>query len=863
MRSFRNITYNSIIPLLVGSISLFVISGGCERLDPVKKLIVKTRSVSDITHNSCSVAGEIIDFRRDSVTQHGFCFSQLKDPTINDATLLLGSNSKEEVFSDALTGLEASMLYYVKAFATDNGGTIYGDELEFTTSEVTVLTVPSITTAEITTITENTASSGGEITNNGGASITQKGVCWGTSQNPTLSNFRTTDGTGSASFTSSLNGLNCNTVYFVRAYATNSEGVGYGQQLSFTTNSCTADLPTLSTSSVTSITENSALGGGDVTDDGGASVTAKGVCWSTSQNPTINDSYTTDGTGTGSYTSSITGLACGTAYYLKAYATNTSGTTYGTQVSFTTSQCSVNLPTVTTSPVNTITETSAQGGGNVTSDGGASVTAKGVCWSTSQNPTISDSHTTNGSGTGSFTSAITGLSCEIKYYVRAYVTNSVGTAYGEEVSFTTGACPGGIPVVTTTVVSSITQTSAQGGGDVTDDGGRTVTAKGVCWSTSPSPTISDNNSSDGTGTGPYTSAITGLSCGTTYYVRAYATNSAGTAYGTQESFITGQCPSTVPTVSTISLSNITETSAQGGGDVTSDGGETVTARGVCWSTSPGPTTSDNLTTDGTGTGSFTSDISGLNPLTTYYVRAYATNSLGTSYGNELNFLTSSELISDYDGNYYQTVVIGDQTWMAENLKSIHYANGAAIPLVESNAMWDGLSDSDKAYCWNDNNASTGNTYGALYTWATAMNGTGSSVANPSGVQGVCPSGWHLPSDDEWKQLEMHLGMIQTEADKEGWRGTNEGGKLKETGTTYWNSPNIGATNTSGFTALPGGNRYDYGTFFNVGSSALFWTTSEYSGSAAWARSLSYNIAEVYRGNYTKSNGFSVRCVRDD
>lgn len=762
MRSFRNITFRSTIPLLVGSILLFVISDGCERLDPVKKLIVKTRSVSGITHNSCSVAGEIIDFRKDSVTQHGFCFSQSKDPTINDAILLLGSNSKQEVFSDALTGLDPGMIYYVKAFATDNSGTIYGDELEFTTSEAPVLTVPLLITTEITSVTENTASSGGEITNDGGASITQKGVCWGTSQNPTLSNFRTTDGSGSASFTSALIGLNCNMVYYVRAYATNSEGVGYGLQLSFTTNTCTANLPTLSTLPVTSITDNSAQSGGDVTDDGGASVTAKGVCWSTSQNPTINDSFTTDGTGTGSYTSSITGLACETTYYVKAYATNTSGTTYGTQESFTTSSCSASSPTVTTTPV-----------------------------------------------------------------------------------------------------SSITETSAQGGGDVTSDGGAAVTAKGVCWSTSPSPAISDNYTSDGSGTGTFISSLTGLSCGTTYYVRAYATNSAGTAYGTQESFITSQCPATAPTVSTLSLSNITETSAQSGGDVTSDGGETVTARGVCWSTSSSPTTSDNFTTDGTGTGSFTSDISGLSPLTTYYVRAYATNSIGTSYGNELNFLTSSELISDYDGNYYQTVVIGDQTWMAENLKSIHYADGTVIPLVESTAMWDALSDSDKAYCWNNNNSSTGNTYGALYTWATAMNGTGSSVANPSGVQGVCPSGWHLPSNSEWKQLEMYLGMSEAEADKEGWRGTNEGGKLKETGTTYWNSPNTGATNSSGFTALPGGNRYDYGTFFNVGSIALFWTTTEYNSSGAWARSLSYNIAEVYRGNYYKSNGFSVRCVRDD
>jgi uncharacterized protein (TIGR02145 family) len=411
-------------------------------------------------------------------------------------------------------------------------------------------------------------------------------------------------------------------------------------------------------------------------------------------------------------------------------------------------------------------------------------------------------------------------------------------------------------------VSSITETTAQSGGNVTDDDGRNVTAKGVCWSTSPSPTISDTHTSDGTGTGSYTSLLTGLSCGTTYHIRAYATNSAGTAYGAQESFITNQCPATTPTVSTIALSNITETSAQSGGEITSDGGEAVTAKGVCWSTTPGPTTSDNYTTDGSGTESYISDISGLSPLTTYYVRAYATNSLGTAYGNELNFLTSSELIVDYDGNQYQTVVIGEQTWMAENLKVTHYANGEAIPLIESNAMWVAVSEGDKAYCWNDNNSSTGDTYGALYTWTAAMNGTGSSDVNPSGIQGVCPSGWHLPSDAEWKQLELHQGMSQAEADNTGWRGSNEGGKLKDIGTTNWNSPNTGASNTSGFTALPGGNRYDYGTFFNVGSIALFWSSAEFNGTNAQARSLSYNIAKTYRSSYDKTSGFSVRCIMD-
>ena len=194
--------------------------------------------------------------------------------------------------------------------------------------------------------------------------------------------------------------------------------------------------PTVTTSQVTNVTQTTATCGGNVTDDGGGQVTERGICWGTSQTPTISGSHVSSGTGTGSYTVNMTGLTANTTYYVRAYATNSAGTAYGSEVSFTTSQI-VTVPTVTTSQVTNITQTTVTCGGNVTATGNATVTARGVCWSTSQNPTVTGSHTTNGTGTGSFTSSITDLSPNTTYYVRAYATNSAGTAYGTQRSFTT------------------------------------------------------------------------------------------------------------------------------------------------------------------------------------------------------------------------------------------------------------------------------------------------------------------------------------------------------------------------------------------------------------------------------------------
>ena len=474
-----------------------------------------------------------------------------------------------------------------------------------------------------------------------------------------------------------MTALEENTTYYYMAYMVNNNEVMYGEQKSFTTAESIHE-PTIVTNSISDITQISAIGGGNITSNGGASITARGVCWSTLKNPTVGNSHTTDGTGEGEFSSNITGLTANTTYYVRAYATNSVGTSYGEELSFTTSE-TIQKPTVVTNAVTNITQTTALCSGNVTSNGGAAVTAKGMCWSTTQNPTISNSHSTDGTGEGEYTSKLTNLSPKTTYYVRAYAANSMGTNYGEQVMFTTNE-EMDKPAVITKSVGNITQTSAQCGGEVTDDGGTPVTSKGVCWSTAQNPTINNSHTSDGSGDGEFTSNITGLSANTTYYVRAYATNSEGTSYGEQKSFTTLEYFE-LPTVTTYSVSSIMQTTASCGGYVSDDGGANVTAKGVCWSTSQNPTISDNITNDGTGEGAFTSTMTGLEAVTTYYVRAYATNSEGTSYGEERSFTTSP---------YLPTVITYPVTQITD-----------CTAIFEGNIVSDGGAEvTERGFCWS-------------------------------------------------------------------------------------------------------------------------------------------------------------------
>lgn len=396
------------------------------------------------------------------------------------------------------------------------------------------------------------------------------------------------------------------------------------------------------------------------------------------------------------------------------------------------------------------------------------------------------------------------------------------------------------PVVITEKVTDITTTNATSGGHIMSDGGSPVTVRGVCWDTITSPTVDNFKTMDGAGAGSFKSNLTGLQPGTLYYAKAYATNAAGTTYGFETAFTT--TPIT-PILTTAEVTDITTNSVISGGDITTDRGLAVTARGVCWSSDTEflPTLEDSHTNDGAGDGSFTSSITGLEPGTRYYIRAYATNSGGTAYGYPRVFQTYPELgpivfnpeltygtVTDIDNNTYKTIQIGTQTWMAENLKTTRLNDGTPIALITNDSIWSRTHE--PAYCiWYNG------IYGAIYNFYTVQ------------TEKLCPTGWHVPSKEDLEILSEYLGGASV-----------AGGKLKETGTDHWHEPNEGATNSSGFTALPGGMRSIQGFYSFIGGNGRWWRNSQ-----ADIFDLHYSSGSINLNIGCSYNcGMTVRCIKD-
>jgi uncharacterized protein (TIGR02145 family) len=612
-------------------------------------------------------------------------------------------------------------------------------------------------------------------------------------------------------------------------------------------------LPRVTTTAASSVTLTGAITGGDVTSDGGSPVTGRGSAYGKVQNPTIADSTTSDGTGTGVFTSTLIGLTASTNYFVRAYATNSVGTVYGNEESFTTS--SPTPPQLTTTTVSSVTWIGAMTGGDVSSDGGSPVTGRGSAYGIVQNPNTADNTTSDGTGTGVFTSTLIGLTASTNYYVRAYATNSVGTAYGNEVSFMTESLPGvrcpGTPTVT----------------DIDGNVYNTVQIGNQCWTlTNLKVSKYVNGATIPTGLSSSEWSTTTSGAYAIYNNDPVKDGLFGKLYNhytVKDS--RGLCPSgwRVPSDADLStLVNQLGVPMNAGGALKSTG---IQPAAWGWaSPNTGATNSSGFTalpggvrgfsggfysltssgsfwsSDGNGTG-LSSNAWYRNVISANSTIYRSTNYRSTGMSVRC-VMGSGGPVSDVDNNGYETVQIGTQVWMKSNLKTSRYRNGDSIQSGLSNSSWQNTTSG--AYAIYNNDLVNNGLYGKLYNHHAVTD-----------IRGLCPTGWHVPSDGEWTTLENYLGGS--------WAA---GGAIRSTATQPtpggWDSPASGTTNSSGFTALPGGMRGFGGDFSNATFSAVWWSSSLYSGSVA--RSLDLYSSTPYTNSSIndRTHGLSVRCVMD-
>jgi uncharacterized protein (TIGR02145 family) len=383
------------------------------------------------------------------------------------------------------------------------------------------------------------------------------------------------------------------------------------------------------------------------------------------------------------------------------------------------------------------------------------------------------------------------------------------------------------PVVDTDSISSVTGTAAVFHAKVTSDGGEAVTAQWFRYGTSAASLV-DSAAVAGTAT-PFTASVSTLTAGTTYYVAGFARNAKGTTPGDTLSFTTWAAP----TVDTDTASSVTATAATLNATFT-NGGSAVTATGFKYATNAALTSPTDVA--GSGTSSpFTKALTGLTHSTQYWAVGYATNSVGTSYGDTITFTTSASAFTcgttvSYDGHNYTTVSIGSQCWFKENLRNDNYRDGTAIPGHLDDTAWSNETSGAQTI-YNADSVANFATYGRLYNWYAVTD-----------AAGLCPTGWHVPSDAEWSTLGSGLG---------------EGpGTEMKAASPLWNG-----TNTSGFSALPSGYRNTNGVFNDQGSYG-FWWSSSHNGTYPSYLVLSSGDANITRYNFDARRGFSVRCVQD-
>lgn len=675
--------------------------------------------------------------------------------------------------------------------------------------------LPEVTTNPVEDITATSAKSGGKYINDGKLKVISAGVCWDTIQEPTILSNYTKDSLSREDFKMEIEKLFPDTKYYIRAFAETPAGIAYGDELSFKT---LTSVPFPATSEVSEITMTTAKSGGIIYSDGGSEITETGICWDTIPLPFRSGFHKRDTTGSKEFSIEIDGLLPDRTYYVRAYSVNSLGTGYGEEKSFRTKKAAP------LRSIFTITErwlySASVNVKSITFDG-EKVSDYGVCWGTKPEPTIDINKITKQYKPGRF--RLRGLKAGTKYYVRLYTITRDGIHYGKEGSFTS---LGRRPAAETLEAFDLTETGAKFKARV-NNGFLPLTIIFEYGTTEKYGQSAKTTLPLGKGTDTIVFVtVNDLIPGTPYHFRVKATNDLGVAYGKDA----------------ISLL-LVKPEIKGFNPITKNYRDTEFYINAPASNSPGDFTyvsSDSSIAVITGNSGIIKG-SGTCIIT-------ATQKPSGKFASGTVTTTFSMNVVDIDGNVYQTVAIGDQDWMKENLKVTRYRNGEPIPNVTEPAKWASLTTG--AFCWmNNDTANKATKYGALYNWY--------AVSDP---RRICPTGWHVPTDAEWQVMERFLGMTFAEAEETVKRGVNQGVQIKD--STGW-IKNGNGTNSSEFSGLPAGLRMaKEGDFHNIGADACWWTNTEEDAWNAWMRNMYYYYTGIYRIPDLKASGFSVRCVRD-
>lgn len=604
------------------STTLHIISNGGTKqitITAVRTSPIETLLATNIRANSAVLNGKITQNLVPSITEYGFVYSKKAAPTIeNGATKVVISNPLVigAEYNALITNLDTEAWYYARAFATNGTEVVYGEQVSFLTIEG----LPVVETSGYTQVTSSSAKIQCKVTDDAGSEVTERGVCYGLSPLPDKGGLHTTDGAGVGAWESELSNLSPNSKYYVRAYATNAYGTGYGNQKEFTT---TEGLASVLTGQVINVTSNSASCTCEVVSDGDRQVTERGICWGKSPYPKTNGNHVSNGAGVGSYTCSMTNLEPGSLYYVCAYAVNSAGTVYGKDVQFNTLSVA---PSVTTQAATSITSSSATLNGVISSTGGSTITEAGFTYQadgdyTSKSVQVQVSN-------GSFSYQLTNLSPGTKYYAKAYAKNKNGTGEGAIVTFTTSS---GLPQVSTVSASNVNSQTATVTGKIVSDGGFPITECGICYSTTnKKPTISDDYVTSTATAGQYNCELTGLTPSTKYYARAYAKNANGIVYdNTAINFTT---TNGMPSIIITQEPTYNGSDATLYGRITSDGGANIEYYGVVYSRSNTQPTIENREAiqyqEGAPfTDDFTFSVTNVPTGTMLYYRFFVVNSL--------------------------------------------------------------------------------------------------------------------------------------------------------------------------------------------------------------------------------------------